>query len=123
MSEQAARGDDEMRAFPVLPSLNIAETRAFYEKQLAFTNIVHEHASYLIIARDNLEIHFWRTDDASICKSSSVYIRGGGIDRLYREFADRNIRGLSRFEEKEWGMKEFYLIDPHGNLLRFGRIP
>jgi hypothetical protein len=26
-------------------------------------------------------------------------------------------------EVRPWNMEEFYIHDPHGNLLRFGRIP
>jgi hypothetical protein len=30
---------------------------------------------------------------------------------------------ISSFEVRPWDMKEFYLIDPHGNLLKFGCAP
>lgn len=42
---------------------------------------------------------------------------------LPTEFAARGVPGLSPFAAKPWDMKEFHLIDPHGNLLRFGCAP
>lgn len=39
---------------------------------------------------------------------------------LHAEFSAGAVPGLSPFELRPWNMHEFHLIDPHGNLLRFG---
>jgi hypothetical protein len=35
----------------------------------------------------------------------------------------RGVTNLSDFAVRPWNMKEFYIHDPHGNLLRFGCAP
>ena len=115
-------GAADIAVMPVLPSLDLRETKAFYVEKLGLSEIVHEAENYLILRRPGIELHFWLTDDASLCECTSVYIRGGGIDALYREYEGRNVLRPGGFEERPWGMKEFYVSDPHGNLLRFGRI-
>lgn len=120
--------DDQVEVLPILPSLNIAETRDFYRDYLGFTEIVHESDDYLIARRmfagHRMELHFWlAVDDRALCEKSAIYIRGGGIDVLHAEFAARNLPKLTPMTVRPWGMEEFYVFDPHGNLLKFGRIP
>ncbi|MET3601181.1 bleomycin resistance protein [Martelella mangrovi] len=113
----------DIAVLPVLPSLDLDETKAFYTEKLGLSEVVHSAENYLILRRPGIELHFWLTDNRSFCENSSVYIRGGGVDALYSEFSMRGIVHERGFEERDWGMKEFYVYDPHGNLLRFGRIP
>jgi catechol 2,3-dioxygenase-like lactoylglutathione lyase family enzyme len=117
--------DDENRieALPVLPSLDIKETLDFYAGQLGFSSTVYEAHDYLILRRDEMELHFWLTDDRRLCETTSVYLRGGGIGDLHREFSERKVPRLTEMSVRPWNMEEFYIHDPHGNLLRFGRIP
>ncbi|MGR9157936.1 bleomycin resistance protein [Rhizobium leguminosarum] len=116
-------GPDRIAVLPVLPSLDIDETLAFYRDALGFTEIVYRAADYLILRRDDMELHFWRTQDATLCQNSSVYLRGGGIGALHAEYRERGVERLSDMEVRPWNMEEFYIHDPHGNLLRFGRVP
>ncbi len=115
--------EDRVDVLPVLPSLNISETLSFYRDQLGFGTTVYETEDYLILRRDGMELHFWLTEDRDLCEKTSVYLRGGGIDELYREFTERRVERLSEMAVRPWNMEEFYIHDPHGNLLRFGRIP
>jgi catechol 2,3-dioxygenase-like lactoylglutathione lyase family enzyme len=114
---------DRIEVLPVLPSLDIAETLAFYRDELGFETVVHQAADYLILRRDEMELHFWLTDDRSLCERTSVYLRGGGIGALHGEYSAGGVKSLSDLETRPWNMEEFYVHDPHGNLLRFGRIP
>jgi catechol 2,3-dioxygenase-like lactoylglutathione lyase family enzyme len=111
---------DPAVAFHVLPSLDLAVTKAFYVEVLGLRDVAYEGPDYLIVRRDRLELHFWLTDDGALPPVSSCYIRGGQIAALHEEFAERKVERLSPFEVRPWGMKEFYVHDPHGNLLRFG---
>lgn len=117
--------DARVEVLPMLPSLSIAESRDFYRDSLGFDEIVYEDGDYLIMRRSfvghRMEIHFWRTDDRTLCEASGVYIRGGGIDVLYDEFRQRDLPKLSPLSVRPWGMEEFYVWDPHGNILKFGR--
>ena len=112
---------DEVVSIPVLPSLDLGETRAFYQDLLRF-DVVYEDETRLILRRGAMELHFWPTDNRDLCENSSTYIRGGGIDALYEEYQSAGVPRLSPFEVRPWNMKEFHLLDPHGTLLAFGRI-
>lgn len=103
---------------PVLASLNFQETTAFYIEKLGFT-VRGQFEDYLIISRDDAEIYFWQCEDRMISENTSCYIRTIGLWELYEEF---NRRGLNVQSPKvqPWGMTELYVIDPHGNLLKFG---
>lgn len=121
MTERSELADPEV--MPILPSLDLDETLAFYRDRLGFPQVIHHDTDYLILRRDHMELHFWLTDDPYVCERSAVYFRGGAIDALYDEFRDREVEKLSHFSVRPWNMKEFYVWDPHGNLLKFGRIP
>jgi catechol 2,3-dioxygenase-like lactoylglutathione lyase family enzyme len=114
---------DPARCFPVLASLNIKESRAFYVEQLGFADVVYEAENYLIVRRQDMELHFWPAPDRIHSENTSCYIRGGQIADLHAEFAARDVPGLSAFKVMPWDMKEFTIHDPHGNLLRFGAAP
>lgn len=114
---------DRVEVLPVLPSLDIQESLDFYTEQLGFSEVVYRAADYLIVRRPGMELHFRLTDDRKLCEHASVYLRGGGIGDLHREFSERGVPKLSEMAVRPWNMEEFYIHDPHGNLLRFGRIP
>lgn len=113
--------DDPAITIPVLASLDLGETERFYRDRLGFS--VTAYGDYLIARRDRMEIHFWLASDRSHPEHTSCYIRGGQIAALYEEFGAEDVPGLSAFEVRPWNMKEFYIHDPHGNLLRFGGAP
>lgn len=75
---------------------------------------------YLIVRRGEIEIHFWKSDDRKLPELTSCYIRGGEVPALHAEFSARGVERPSPFTVRPWNMKEFYVHDPHGNLLRFG---
>jgi catechol 2,3-dioxygenase-like lactoylglutathione lyase family enzyme len=110
-------------ARPVLASLDHAATAAFYAK-LGFSVAVHD-PDYLIMGRDGIELHFWRCEDRRIAEAMSCYLRSPNVDALYREFSESAGEiEMSEPRDYEWGMREFYVWDPNGNLLRFGqRVP
>ncbi|MCR9121430.1 MAG: VOC family protein [Phyllobacteriaceae bacterium] len=111
----------DVDTLPVLPTLNVAETMDFYQNRLGLDELVHKADDYLILRRPGIEIHFWLTDRREFCENSSVYIRGGGIDDLHAEFTGNDVPKLTPLMDRPWGMREFYVHDSHGNLLRFGR--
>ena len=114
--------DDPARCIPILASLDIAETVAFYRDHLGFTP-GWQDGGYAILKRDAMELHFWLAADRTHPENTACYIRGGQVAALHAEFAARGVPGLSAFEVKPWDMREFHLVDPHGNLLRFGCAP
>ena len=114
---------DLARSIPVMPSPDIGESRDFYRDRLGFEIIGPDMDDYLIVRRGEIEIHFWKTDDRKLPEVTSCYIRGGEVPALHVEFSARGVERLSPFTVRPWNMKEFYIHDPHGNLLRFGCAP
>ncbi len=112
---------DPARCIPILASLDIDESYDFYVGKLDFRG--ERFGDYLIVKRDDMELHFWLTKDRIHPENSACYIRGGQVVALYEEFRTRGVDRLSDFEVRPWNMKEFYIHDPHGNLLKFGCAP
>jgi catechol 2,3-dioxygenase-like lactoylglutathione lyase family enzyme len=103
---------------PVLPSLDLQQSVDFYTTKLGFRE-VGRYPNYAIVARDGCEIHFWPCgDDRHLAENSSCYIRAD-TEKLYQEFRSNGL-AIKEPAVREWGMKELYVIDPHGNLLKFG---
>lgn len=110
-------------AIPVLPSLDIAQSMAFYgalgfDKQNRF-------GDYAIVRREAMEIHFWLCDDRRLCESSGIYLRVSDVEALFARMAPNVVppaRVSAAVELRPWGMREFNIWDPHGNLLRIGQI-
>ena len=110
----------EGRAIPTLPSLAMDQTQEFYQN-LGFEEF-RQYDDYMILVRGPVELHFWACDDRSIAESSGCYIRlNDGVDALYRDFEEAGVESLGPLENKPWGMREFHLIDPSGNLIRIGQ--
>ncbi|SFW25868.1 VOC family protein [Nitrosovibrio sp. Nv17] len=103
---------------PVLASLDIAETLDFYTGHLGFGEALRME-DYAIVRRDGAEIHFWRCNERRIAEHTSCYVRTGDTDSLFQEFTARGLK-LRPPVVRAWGMKELYVIDCHGNLLKFG---
>ncbi len=108
------------KACPLFPSSDIPATLEFYRRGLGFA-VSLEMANYVIIERDGVEVHFWPCDDHYIAENTSAYIRVDDADSLYKELINQGheMRIIAP-EDREWGMREFYVWDPDGNLLKFG---
>ena len=102
---------------PVLTSLDIAESAAFYAERLGFDEKLLI-ADYLIVARDGCEIHFWLCSDRAIAEQTSCYVRAD-TRALHADFARCGLT-LPAPAARPWGMRELYVVDPHGNLIKFG---
>lgn len=115
-------------AVPILPAKSILETRAFYER-LGFRPIFCDdaHFGYLIMELGNLELQFFRhtTLDPST-SDHGAYIRCEDVDEFCKPIAALGLpaTGIPRYEaptNRPWGMREGYLVDLNGTLLRMGQ--
>ncbi len=106
------------RAVPQLPTLDFNRAKAFYCDTLG-CRLESEFADLLILYLENLEFHLWKCDDPALPASSSFYIRVATIDALYARYGHLPAVVVPLCTQA-WGMREFYLRDPDGNLLKFG---
>lgn len=104
---------------PVLASLDLDESIAFYTGRLGFKKLA-QYDDYAIVSRDGAELHFWACSDRQIAENTSCYVRVSSTQELHEEFAANGGMSLKPPVLQPWGMKELYVIDPHGNLLKFG---
>ncbi|MFV0680525.1 bleomycin resistance protein [Ottowia sp.] len=114
---QASARPSVQATIPVLASLDMAESTAFYVERLGFDEKMRT-SDYLIVARDGCEIHFWLCADRAIAEQTSCYVRGD-TRALHADFVGRGLT-LAPPVERPWGMRELYVTDPHGNLVKFG---
>jgi len=127
------RGVDESMnpgiAIPILPSRDLAETRAFYER-LGFHASgwwPREFGGYAILRRGDLSMHFFAFPEIVPAHSyAQCYWRVHDVDALYAEYLQADLPGsgiprLGPLEDRDWGMREFAVIDPSGNLVRIGQ--
>lgn len=115
-------------AVPILPARDLAETLAVYER-LGFENRGAPPAEwdYLIIGRGEIWLHFLGMPGIDpLTTIASCYLFVEDVDALHEEWRHRvepNPATGSRLEppeDTEYGMREFALVDPSGNLVRVG---
>ena len=116
---------EQNRAIPVLPAQNLQKAIEFYGN-LGFQPAA-EFENYAIVCRGSLEIHLSLLPTIVPTESyAECYLRVTNIDELFQEFTQLSlpVTGIPRIgtlENQPWGMREFYLIDLSGNLLRIGQ--
>lgn len=115
-------------AIPILPSQSVSDTLTFYQ-QLGFDGtLCGEGDSYAILTRGTVELHFFTHRELCPAESfAGCYIRVFDVESIYRAFGLANLpsRGIPRIdplENKPWGMREFAIVDPDGNLIRIGQV-
>ncbi len=108
---------------PKLPMRDKTLTKDYYLNQLGFKEL-SDYGDYLIVEKDNIEIHFFRFTELNPKENyGQVYIRTDDIDSLYKSLLENNtiVHPNGHLQIKQWGQKEFALLDPDNNLLTFGQ--
>jgi hypothetical protein len=110
---------------PKLPMRDKEVTLEFCVNKLGFQVFGSpDHAGYLMVQKDNIQIHFFEFRDLDPRENyGQVYIRTNDINGLYQSFLDSGvaIHPNGHLETKPWGQREFSLLDPDNNLLTFGQ--
>jgi catechol 2,3-dioxygenase-like lactoylglutathione lyase family enzyme len=111
---------------PILPSRDLVATASFYER-LGFEQRGMWPDEYLIVMRGEVGLHFFCAPQLDPWTSSAgCYLYVQDADALHREWLalDLPSQGIPRLhgapEQTDYGLREFALVDPDGNLLRVG---
>src|SRR5690625_1157154 len=117
------------RAVPILPSRDLSMTLEFY-RRLGFTNrgAPPEDWDYLILGRGTVELHFVADPDVDPLRTAaSCFVHVTDADTLHREWAATGVphdpatgSRLTPPVDTDYGVREFALVDPDGNLVRVG---
>lgn len=81
---------------------------------------------YAFIKREDSFVHLSQHAGDGIF-GNVIYVRVKNIDKIYCEFLNNGLKiqeksGITMEPvEQTWGMKEFYVVDPDGNRIRFGQ--
>lgn len=115
-------------AIPILPCRSVAATTQFYRK-LGFEGGAHEFSpEYAIFRRGPVELHFFTHTDLVPAESfAGCYIRVRDVQSVFEACSASALPGtgrprMDRLEDKPWGLREFAVVDPDGNLLRIGQV-
>ena len=116
-------------AVPILPSRDLNETLAFYER-LGFENrgAPPEQWDYLIIGRGEIHLHFFSMPDVDpLTTYAGCYLFVEDAQALHDEWAATGVpteaetgSRLMAPDDTDYGMREFALVDRSGNLIRVG---
>jgi uncharacterized protein (TIGR02246 family) len=126
-SQNTAEKGSTVRSEPVLPSRNLNDTRAFYRK-LGFVPWFDGKIwpGYEIMSNGNLVVHFFDASEIQPPpKDAGCYWRVQDADGFHAKcaavgLAAEGVPRLGPLCTQPWGMREFILVDPSGNLIRVG---
>ena len=103
---------------------DIAASLAYYRDVLGF-EVTFEYGqppSYACLCRDEVGLHLLAAaatkrlpGHGGLC----VFVRD--VDRIYGEVSGRGARLLNRPEDRDYGMRDFDVVDLDGNQLTFGK--
>ena len=122
MTDRADRTDGVrfIAATPVLASLDIGRTIAFYVERLGAVAVHAEQGVYGIVALGDIHLHFWACADRRIAEATGCRVAVEGIDTLYlRCQAAQIVHPNAPLHDTSWGTREFAVLDGDGNLITF----
>ena len=106
---------------PKLPAADLQETKSFYVENLNFRQVGGDYPDYLMLTRDEIELHFFLDCDLDVNRNDGMcYIRVSGIEELYGSLKTPGGMYIGKLEPRPWGQKEFSIKDINENLLTFG---
>lgn len=120
------------RVVPILRVSDAARAEAFYADRLGFAVDFRYAAGpggpvYLGLSLDGQPLHL-STFSGDSAPGAAVYVYVDDVDALVRRVRAAGLSTPGRPEspvedgpvDQAWGMREFYVRDPDGNVLRFG---
>lgn len=106
---------------PKLPMRNKQVTREFYVNKLGFTQAGGDFDGYLMVQKDNIELHFFEFSALDPKQNyGQIYIRTNDIDIFYSFVKEKGLV-YTPLEHKPWGQHEFAMLDPDNNLITVGQ--
>lgn len=122
------------RMIPLLPCRSIDDQLVFYES-LGFEVTYRQRAPnvYAAVQRGAIELHFFVMKGYEPADSySTCYVLVSDVDTLYADFRaglknslgrvpSRGIPRIGALKDMSYGVRQFLLTDPGGNIIRIGQ--
>jgi len=107
------------RVAPEIPVVDLDESLTYYRTKLGFeVEMKMPDGDYAIVERDNVALHLFR-DKAKSHSPASVHIFAHGLEELYAELQGRGAQVSQRIVSQRWGNRDFRIMDPTGNEIKF----
>lgn len=105
---------------PILPVIEMEDAVDFY-RRLGF-DVEPYDAGYNIVSRSGEEmLHLRVVEDLDPARNAaSIYFHVQDVDTVHAEWAGNGI-ATGEIVDQAWGMREFTITDPAGNLIRVGQ--
>jgi catechol 2,3-dioxygenase-like lactoylglutathione lyase family enzyme len=106
---------------PNLPVPDVPAAQEWYRRVLGLdVNWIWED-DFGSVGRDSVEIFLYESDSpkAVVC---SLFVDIANLDALYEWCRELGAEIVSELERKPWGLREFSVRDPGGNVLRIGGV-
>lgn len=106
---------------------DVTETIQWYKEKLGFkiTFTWNTPIDYAVLKKgENVSLHFSKSEDYSknkIFDTTLVYFFVHNVDAIHAEFVENGVKKISQPEDREYGMRDFDIIDPNGYRLSFGK--
>jgi uncharacterized glyoxalase superfamily protein PhnB len=109
--------DSFRRIAPIFAVRNLDAAMAHYER-LGFTARAYSGGGYGFATRDGIEIHLGvvPVEDQRV---SAAYLFVDDADRLASEWRAAGVN-VHAPQDTDWGQHEGAVVDPDGNVIRFG---
>lgn len=105
----------------MLASLHIDKIVTYYQERLGFDSVGWKDKNYAVIARDKIEIHFWKCNHKIHPEHTSCYILVKEVDGLYEEMKqERAVDPNGSLKDQLWKMREFANLDKDGTMIKLG---
>ncbi|WP_114951078.1 glyoxalase superfamily protein [Sphingosinicella terrae] len=107
-----------VRAAPELPVDDLDRALAYYDGQLGFRTMSRmPQGNYAVVQRDDVALHLFSDGDASTPVSLHIFVEE--IERLESDLGSRGARITQPLERRPWGNRDFRIVDPFGNQIKF----
>jgi uncharacterized glyoxalase superfamily protein PhnB len=107
------------RVAPELPVTDMAQALQHYQSQLGFEVVMTLPAGdYAIVERDGVALHLYE-DVSGKSAPGSIHIFANGLDDLEAELQNRGARVTQTIVRQPWGNRDFRVVDPSGNAIKF----
>lgn len=112
------------RISPMLASDDMDKSISFYQNVLGFTTML-QSPEYSIVERDGQTIHIQKSASDEVMKCmrehTEIYIEVSGIHELWEHVKTfKNQYRIRDLFDRDYGMTEFHIADPHGCLVFVG---
>ena len=109
---------------PIVPIADMDRSIRFYNEVLGFQTAM-QSAEYSILTREGASLHLTMAADESVLEVTrghmSFYLEIRGIETLWEHvFAFKERYKIRDLSDREYGMREFHILDPDGCLIFVG---